>query len=189
MTQDERPGAEPRAERADPGATAPTRPTGTAGAVPAASASASAAGRPGAAVRVTSAAAARAYAQSVVREEWNSSSRRAREEDVIDLLLVVSEMVTNAIRHGEGIAGFEAVSTADGIRLAVLDNSDVVPEVAFGSGALPLGHLGSGYGWPLIIRLAREIVIDRRPGGGKTISVLVPLRDAAGLPPQDGRAG
>ncbi|MFJ8199234.1 ATP-binding protein [Streptomyces sp. NPDC096152] len=188
MTEGERPGAEPCAERADPGDTAPTDRTGTAGAAPAASASA--AEGPGAAVRVTSAAAARAYARSVVREEWNSSSRRAREEDVIDLLLVVSEMVTNAIRHGEGIAGFEAVSTADGIRLAVLDNSDVVPEVAYGSGALPLGHQGSGYGWPLIIRLAREIVIDRRPGGGKTIKVLVPLRDAAGgLPPKDGRAG
>ncbi|MFF8946185.1 ATP-binding protein [Streptomyces sp. NPDC014864] len=188
MTEDERPGAEPRAERAGPGDTTLTDRTGPAGAAPAAS-SASAAEQAGAGVRVTSAAAARAYARSVVLEEWNSSSRRAREEDVIDLLLVVSEMVTNAIRHGEGIAGFEAVSTADGIRLTVLDNSDVVPEVAYGSGALPLGHLGSGYGWPLIIRLAREIVIDRRPGGGKTISVLVPLRDAAGLPSKDGRAG
>jgi hypothetical protein len=39
-------------------------------------------------------------------------------------------------------------------------------------------HRGSGYGWPLIIRLARDITIERRPRGGKTISLLVPLRAA-----------
>ncbi|MEU6812828.1 ATP-binding protein [Streptomyces sp. NPDC046831] len=126
-------------------------------------------------IQVTSAATARAYARSVVQEQWNSATRTAREEDVIDLLLVVSELVTNAIRHGDGLAGFEVVPTDAGVRLAVHDNSDVVPEVAYGPGDLPTAHRGSGYGWPLIIRLAREIVIDRRAGGGKTVSVLVPL--------------
>ncbi|MER8007726.1 ATP-binding protein [Streptomyces sp. NPDC094149] len=125
---------------------------------------------------VTTAAAAREYARSVVRRQWDTASRTAREEDVIDLLLVVSELVTNAIRHGGGLAAFEVAATAEGIRLAVHDNSDDIPDVAYGSGALPVSHHGHGYGWPLIIRLAREIVIDRRGGGGKTISVLVPLR-------------
>ncbi|MET8244507.1 hypothetical protein ABZV31_08860 [Streptomyces sp. NPDC005202] len=64
------------------------------------------------------------------------------------------------------------------------DNSAVVPAVAYGAGDLPLGHHGNGYGWPLIIRLAREIAIDRRPWGGKAISVLVPLRDVFGQSPQ-----
>ncbi|MEU7059463.1 ATP-binding protein [Streptomyces sp. NPDC046197] len=143
-------------------------------------------GAPAVVAPVTNAATARMYAQSVVRGQWDSSSRRAREEDVIDLLLVVSELVTNAIRHGDGLAGFEVVPTDEGVRLAVHDNSDVVPAVAYGSGALPLGHHGSGYGWPLIIRLAREIVIDRRPGGGKTTSVLVPLRNALEPSPDEG---
>ncbi|MGV9255571.1 ATP-binding protein [Streptomyces sp. NPDC003697] len=143
---------------------------------------------PAPAVPVTSAATARAYARAVVREQWDSATRTAREEEVIDLLLVVSELVTNAIRHGDGLAGFEVVPAEAGVRLVVHDNSDVVPEVAYGPGDLPRGHYGNGYGWPLIIRLAREIVIDRRPGGGKTVSVLVPLRSAA-QPARDSAPG
>ncbi|WP_310591770.1 ATP-binding protein [Streptomyces resistomycificus] len=128
--------------------------------------------------RVTTAAEARAYAKSVVRDGWGSGSRAAREEDVIDLLLVVSELVTNAIRHGDGLAGFDVVPAPGGVRLAVHDNSEVVPDVAYGPGVLPVGHHGNGYGWPLIIRLAREIAVELRPGGGKTVSVFVPLREA-----------
>ncbi|MEV4232483.1 ATP-binding protein, partial [Streptomyces bobili] len=80
---------------------------------------------------------------------------------------------------------------ADGIRLAVRDHSDVVPDAACGPGAdaacgpgaLPAGHHGSGYGWPLIIRLARDIRIGPRPSGGKTISVFAPVRtDSGGAP-------
>ncbi|PWI18026.1 hypothetical protein DI272_30650 [Streptomyces sp. Act143] len=124
---------------------------------------------------VTTAAAAREYARSVVREMWDTPSRTAREEDVVDLLLVVSELVSNALRHGDGLAAFEATATPDGVRLAVHDHSDLVPDI-HGSGALPLAGHGQGYGWPIILRLARDIVVQRRPGGGKTISVLVPLR-------------
>jgi anti-sigma regulatory factor (Ser/Thr protein kinase) len=130
---------------------------------------------------VTSAATARAYAESVVRRKWDAAAGLGpRDEDVIDLLLVVSELVTNAIRHGDGLAGFDAWAVEDGVRVAVHDYSDIVPPVAYGTGSLPLGHFGSGYGWPLIIRLAQEIAIDRRPGGGKTIIVLVPVRTTSG---------
>lgn len=93
----------------------------------------------------------------------------------MDLLLVVSEVVTNAIRHGGGLAGFEVDLLPEGVRLRVHDYSDAVPSAAYGPGTLPHTHEGSGYGWPLIIRLAREIHIERRRTGGKTVSVLVPL--------------
>lgn len=132
--------------------------------------------RPDRTATVTTAAAAREHARSVVRKEWDTAARTAREEDVVDLLLVVSELVSNALRHGEGLAGFEAAATPDGVRLAVHDHSDVVPDVVHGSGTFPLAGHGQGYGWPIIIRLARDIVVRHRPGGGKTISVLVPLR-------------
>ncbi|MEV5492666.1 ATP-binding protein [Streptomyces bobili] len=130
--------------------------------------------------RVTTAAAARAHVRAMVDACWNATARPAVERDVIDLLLVVSELVANAVRHGGGLAGFEASPAADGIRLAVHDHSDVVPEAAHGPGALPAGHHGSGYGWPLIIRLARDISISPRPSGGKTISVFVPIRTDSG---------
>jgi anti-sigma regulatory factor (Ser/Thr protein kinase) len=127
--------------------------------------------------RVTTAASARARARAVVDSHWDPSTRPAREEDVIDLLLVVSELVTNALRHGGGLAGFEATPVPDGVRVAVHDHSDVVPAAAYRPGFPPAGHGAGGYGWPLVVRLARRIDIDRRPAGGKTISVLLPVRD------------
>ncbi|AQS72389.1 ATP-binding protein [Streptomyces pactum] len=123
---------------------------------------------------VTSAATARAYAESVARAR-GGPGRGVRQEDVVDLLLVVSELVTNAILHGGGLAGFEVRPTAEGVWVVVHDNSAVVPRAA---SAFPTTHHGSGYGWPLVARLARDIVVDPHPGGGKSISVLVPLRDA-----------
>ncbi|XKK60940.1 ATP-binding protein [Streptomyces sp. ARC32] len=122
------------------------------------------------------AAAARAYAESVARTRWGGPGREVREEDVVDLLLVVSELVTNAIRHGDGLTGFEVRPTDEGLWIAVHDNSAVVPRDAY---SFPTTHPGGGYGWPLVARLARDVAVYLRPGGGKTISALVPLRAAA----------
>ncbi|MFC8426311.1 ATP-binding protein [Streptomyces sp. NPDC057236] len=127
---------------------------------------------------VRSAAGARAHAEATVRARWDSEGRTPHQQDMIDLSLVVSELVTNAILHGGGLAGFDVRTTGEGVRISVHDHSDVIPEAAGGTGELPAVHRGSGYGWPLVIRLARDIGVRRRPGGGKTVSVLVPLRDA-----------
>ncbi|MFH0517971.1 ATP-binding protein [Streptomyces sp. M41] len=126
-------------------------------------------------VPISSAATARSYVRSLVSEHWRAPSGPASERAVTDLLLVVSELVTNAIRHGRGLAGFEVALLTEGVRLSVHDYSDDVPSAAYGPGTLPHLHEGSGYGWPLIIRLTREIHIERRREGGKTVSVLVPL--------------
>ncbi|MFC5204708.1 ATP-binding protein [Streptomyces kaempferi] len=126
---------------------------------------------------VTSPASARRHVGSLVREHWEhwDSAGGMRQEAVVDLLLVVSELVTNAIRHGDGLVGFRATPTEEGVRLDVRDNSDVVPAGAFGLASVPEGYRPNGYGWPLINRLAREITVEPSPGGGKTIRVLVPL--------------
>ncbi|WP_328435607.1 MULTISPECIES: ATP-binding protein [unclassified Streptomyces] len=125
---------------------------------------------------VATAAAARAHARAVVEACWDASTGPAHETDVIDLLLVVSELVTNALRHGGGLAGFEAVPVPDGIRLAVRDHSDEVPSGVGGPAPPPAGGAAGGYGWPLVLRLARGIDIEKEPGGGKTIRVFVPVR-------------
>ncbi|MFD5556436.1 ATP-binding protein [Streptomyces sp. NPDC127068] len=92
---------------------------------------------------------------------------------VIDLLLVTSELVTNALTHGGGVTGFEATVVPDGVRLTVCDRSEVVP-AAHDRDGFPRPHLGGGYGWPLIVRLAREISVTRLPEGGKAVHALVP---------------
>ncbi|MGV9566588.1 ATP-binding protein [Streptomyces sp. NPDC003480] len=122
------------------------------------------------------AASARAHVLAVVRGHRGSSGCPPAEQAVTDLLLVTSELVSNANRHGGGVVAFEATPARDGIRLTVHDRSPHIPAVAFGSGALPVGHDGGGYGWPLIIRLAHEIVIEQCAHGGKSVSVVVPLR-------------
>ncbi|MFF4957696.1 ATP-binding protein [Streptomyces sp. NPDC001222] len=121
------------------------------------------------------AASARAHVLTVVRGHWDASGRPPAEQAVTDLLLVTSELVSNAIRHGGGVVAFEATPARDGIRLTVHDRSPDIPTVAFGSGALPVGHDGGGYGWPLIIKLAYDIVIEPCADGGKAVSVVVPL--------------
>jgi anti-sigma regulatory factor (Ser/Thr protein kinase) len=123
---------------------------------------------------VTTAGEARALAEATVRAQ---GGRAVRDEDVIDLLLVVSELVTNAIRHGGGLAGFDVRTVDEGVWIAVHDHSPVIPRAVH---AFPTRHHGSGYGWPLVVRLARDISVTTRPEGGKTISVLVPMRPAAG---------
>ncbi|MDQ0964057.1 anti-sigma regulatory factor (Ser/Thr protein kinase) [Streptomyces sp. B4I13] len=127
---------------------------------------------------VATAAAARAHARAVAEAGWDPATRPAHETDMIDLLLVVSELVTNALRHGGGLAGFEAVAGPDGIRLAVRDHSDEVPSGVCGPAPPPSGRATGGYGWPLVLRLAREVDIEKEPAGGKTIRVFMPVRTA-----------
>ncbi|MGW0932479.1 ATP-binding protein [Streptomyces sp. NPDC002644] len=133
---------------------------------------------------VASASAARAYAVSVVRDEWETAYRRAPEGALVDLRLVVSELVSNALRHGGGLTGFEVRPEAVGVRVFVHDASERVPRAMSAAGGFPEGeeHLErtapGGYGWPLIHRLARDIRVERLPEGGKAVSVLVPLTSA-----------
>ncbi|MDW8804426.1 ATP-binding protein [Streptomyces scabiei] len=124
---------------------------------------------------ITTAAAARRRVRTLVAERWRSPAGPAAEGAVIDLLLVVSELVTNAIRHGGGLAAFDVGLTPAGVRLSVRDHSAAVPVDLHGHGALPRAHEGNGYGWPLINRLSREVRVVHHAAGGKTITVLVPL--------------
>ncbi|UUU36423.1 ATP-binding protein [Streptomyces sp. CA-210063] len=147
-------------------------PTGNQATAPVEGASARAARPP---LAITSAAAARRHVRAFVGERWRSPAGPPTEEAMIDLILVVSELVTNAVRHGGGVAGFDVTLTSEGVRLSVRDHSAALPVGIHGPRVLPRADEGSGYGWPLINRLCSEVAVERRVAGGKTISVLVPL--------------
>ncbi|MFJ1611099.1 ATP-binding protein [Streptomyces sp. NPDC088253] len=91
---------------------------------------------------------------------------------VADALLVTSELVTNAFRHGGGLTGFAAELTDKGLRIAVGDASTRAPVVQEkgDAGAAQIG----GYGWLLVRRVATNISIAFHPGG-KHITALIPL--------------
>lgn len=94
-----------------------------------------------------------------------------------DALLVTSELVTNALRHGGGLTGFDVELDPTEVKISVADASDELPHRSGPSGpervvGLPEG----GFGWPMIRLLALEVRLSLPSAGGKTIEVRLPLR-------------
>ncbi|NED87516.1 ATP-binding protein [Streptomyces sp. SID11233] len=91
---------------------------------------------------------------------------------VADALLVTSELVTNAFRHGGGLTGFAAELTDEGLRLSVEDARREVPVAgdtdAENSG---VGRIG-GYGWALVRRLAKQVSVSVHPGGKRIVALI-----------------
>ncbi|MFE3498101.1 ATP-binding protein [Streptomyces sp. NPDC059175] len=96
------------------------------------------------------------------------------ETSLSDALLVTSELVTNAFRHGGGVTDFAAEVTDSEVRVSVGDRSDRLPELPNRTEGRDRVRIG-GFGWRLILTLARNVAITRRDHGGKLITALVPL--------------
>lgn len=88
------------------------------------------------------------------------------EEAVEDAELLVSEIVTNAVRHGDPVITLSVEADEDSLRVAVSDGSNVLPvSPRQVSPALP-----SGRGLLLVARVATEWgVATDSPGDGKTV--------------------
>jgi anti-sigma regulatory factor (Ser/Thr protein kinase) len=84
-----------------------------------------------------------------------------------DVQLIVSELVTNALRHGEGPTVLRAALTATVVQLSVTDSGDGVPRM------LPPepGRVG-GLGLVVVDRLTTEWGVASFPGG-KTVWALL----------------
>ncbi|MFD3875261.1 ATP-binding protein [Streptomyces sp. NPDC058623] len=86
-----------------------------------------------------------------------------------DALLVTSELVTNAIRHGGGITRLRTRIVDGALQLSVTDANSHVP---FARPAAP--DYPGGFGWPLIQRLAERVEVSPF-ADGKTITIEVRL--------------
>ncbi|MEU2494937.1 ATP-binding protein [Streptomyces sp. NPDC007883] len=89
---------------------------------------------------------------------------------VNDVLLVTSELVTNALRHGGGIAAFHAELDGGTVRISVADRSATPPSSASRRDVTTPG----GFGWPLVRRLSRSVTITPT-GDGKTVEAVLLL--------------
>ncbi|MGA4997045.1 ATP-binding protein [Streptomyces arboris] len=88
---------------------------------------------------------------------------------VADALLVTSEIVTNALRHGGGLTGFSARITDGGLRL-VVDDADPRHPVLQDP---PPGSVGEGgYGWSMVHRLTRQLSVTSHEGGKRIVAVV-----------------
>ncbi|CAM5659153.1 ATP-binding protein [Streptomyces pilosus] len=85
------------------------------------------------------------------------------------LVLVVCELVTNALRYGGGACTW--VLTAPGQhRGGRARRQPAAPRMR----SPDLNGGTGGFGWPMVNRLARATVVIRHANGGKTVSALLP---------------
>ncbi|MFD3922455.1 ATP-binding protein [Streptomyces sp. NPDC058595] len=118
------------------------------------------------------AAAARAQVMALLNGRFCAIDESTHDDVVLaDVLLVTSELVTNALRHGGGITEFSAEVVADELLLVVADASPWPPvTVARAPGEFTVG----GYGWPLVRRLAKSVAVTVT-GSGKRIEAVLGL--------------
>ncbi|MEE1751444.1 ATP-binding protein [Streptomyces sp. SP18CS02] len=83
--------------------------------------------------------------------------------DPADVQLVVTELLTNALRHTEGWWRLRLRAEPDELSVEVDDSSRSVPVAR-----TPDFTGGGGFGWPMVCRLAGRVEIRPRPTG-KTV--------------------
>ncbi|MFD3719817.1 ATP-binding protein [Streptomyces sp. NPDC058674] len=86
-----------------------------------------------------------------------------------DVLLVVAELVANAIRHTDGPSALHLELLDDSVDVCVTDQSPRLPQLR-----TPLTDGTGGWGWFVVKRLATRIHIKAMPDGGKTICAALP---------------
>ncbi|WP_374986990.1 ATP-binding protein [Streptomyces fradiae] len=92
-----------------------------------------------------------------------------------DVLLVVTELVTNALRYGGGATAFHAELDGDGgdLTVEVTDASPAPPRTRPHGDDDPAAAPG-GFGWPLVRRLSHRVAVTPAPGGKTVRAVLRP---------------
>ncbi|MGW2490964.1 ATP-binding protein [Streptomyces sp. NPDC001606] len=118
---------------------------------------------------------ARRTVERVVAERCRDRALPCAPETMEDILLVTSELTTNAILHGGGITGFDVAVDSGGVRVSVSDRSEEVPVALTATDERGLARPG-GRGWPIVCRLSRDVRVAELPCGGKRVTAVVALR-------------
>ncbi|WP_329528634.1 ATP-binding protein [Streptomyces sp. NBC_01462] len=83
------------------------------------------------------------------------------------VLLVVSELFTNAVRHAGGVTGFRLEAGPGTVIVVVHDGSTVSPQLV----PLDVTRPG-GFGWHLVQELSVDVRVEVH-AAGKTVTVVV----------------
>jgi serine/threonine-protein kinase RsbW len=115
-------------------------------------------------------------APTLIRDDFSALAERhgATHEQVDDIRLLVSEAVTNAVRHAYpgGPGTVDAMAVVSAGRMTILVSDD-------GSGPRAQSHdPGAGWGWTLMAALSERFTIRRRGSGGTEVEMLVPIGPA-----------
>ncbi|MEY2233837.1 MULTISPECIES: ATP-binding protein [Streptomyces] len=90
-------------------------------------------------------------------------------EQADTVVLVVSELVTNALRHGGGAYTLRLAAHPGTIEVAVEDPSPRMPRMR----TPDLVDGTGGFGWHMVNDLALATVVTPRPEGGKSVRALL----------------
>ncbi|MFI9255174.1 ATP-binding protein [Streptomyces sp. NPDC053069] len=113
---------------------------------------------------------AAAKARQVSRRFVHQLAPPVDDRSAQDVDLVVTELVTNAVRHARGTTCVLSLDARpDAVEVTVLDSDPEPPRPRKPDFS---GRLG-GFGWPMIRRLARKVTVVLVPNG-KAICALVP---------------
>ena len=111
-----------------------------------------------------------ADARETTRAFLEALGQHAVDSEAADtVVLVVSELVTNALRHGGGSYDLRLTAHPDLIEVAVDDPSSQAPRTR----TPDLDDGTGGFGWAMVNHLAHATAVTRRPYGGKTVSALL----------------
>ncbi|WP_327287935.1 ATP-binding protein [Streptomyces sp. NBC_01198] len=115
-------------------------------------------------------ATAAAHARETTQAFLEALRRPAVDPETADTtVLAVSELVTNAPRHGGGTYTLRPTARPDLIEVAVDDPSPQAPRLR----TPDLNGSTGGFGWPRVNRLARATTVTSHTTGGKTASALL----------------
>ncbi|MFG2140109.1 ATP-binding protein [Streptomyces sp. NPDC048650] len=95
----------------------------------------------------------------------------ALDQDAAEVVvLVISELVTNAVRHSGGRAcALRLSACSEAIAVAVSDESHVLPRPR----EADIAGEGGGFGWSMVCRMATAVAVTEEPEG-KTINAVIP---------------
>jgi anti-sigma regulatory factor (Ser/Thr protein kinase) len=108
-------------------------------------------------------------ARTCAREYLGHCAPLLSPETVQDALMLVSEMVTNAVRHAPGPCCLYLVNDRQDLTIAVSDTSALIPQPR----AADFDRGTGGFGWHLLRRLARRVDVYVRPPWGKTVCAVM----------------
>ncbi|MGW8554888.1 ATP-binding protein [Streptomyces tubercidicus] len=87
-----------------------------------------------------------------------------------NLLLLVSELVANALRHAGAVTALHLRADQERIEVFVEDPSPTPPQER----SPDLSGSQGGFGWPMVHSLAQHVAVFPGPSGGKTIQAALP---------------